>query len=280
MDDRPDITTPDDLPGKRYPLLPLRDIVIFPHMVIPLFVGRPKSIKALELAMDGDKTILLATQKDPKLDDPVLDDLYSTGALGKVVQLLRLPDGTVKALIEGEERAQISSFIPGDDCLFCEVEMLRHEDVVTPEAEALIRSVREAFEAYVRLSKKLPAEIVDTINSQNDPSRIADSIAAQINVDIEIKQDILTLTAVHERLERLLSVLTREVEILEIEQKIRSRVKSQMERSQKEYYLNEQMRAIQKELGEKDEFKQELRELEESIKKKRMSNSVSCANSR
>jgi len=271
MDDRPEILEPEQLETRRYPVLPLRDIVIFPHMVIPLFVGRPKSIKALELAMDSDKTIFLATQKDPKLDDPLAEDLYPIGTLGKVVQLLRLPDGTVKALIEGEHRARLDAFIVDEEALFSEVEVLEHLEVSTPEAEALVRSVREAFEAYVRLSKKLPAEIVDTINNQSDPSRIADGIAAQINVDIETKQEVLAILDVRERLETLLSVLTREVEILEIEQKIRSRVKNQMERSQKEYYLNEQMRAIQKELGEKDEFKQELRELEENIKKKRMS---------
>jgi len=271
MDDQPDIMTPEHPEARRYPVLPLRDIVVFPHMVIPLFVGRPKSIKALELAMDGDKTIFLATQKDPKLDDPLADDLYQIGTLGKVVQLLRLPDGTVKALIEGEHRAQLETFIVDEEVLYAEVDLLDPLEVATPEAEALVRSVREAFEAYVRLSKKLPAEIVDTINSQSDPSRIADGIAAQINIDIEAKQEILAILDVRERLETLLSVLTREVEILEIEQKIRSRVKNQMERSQKEYYLNEQMRAIQKELGEKDEFKQELRELEENIKKKRMS---------
>jgi len=271
MDDRPDITPPSDTLLKRYPVLPLRDIVIFPHMVIPLFVGRPKSIKALELAMEAEKEIFLATQKDPKLDDPLKEDLYLTGTLGKVVQLLRLPDGTVKALIEGERRAELSLFVAEEDSLFCEVTVLDQPEPTTPEAEALVRSVRDAFESYVRLSKKLPAEIVDTINSQSDPSRIADGIAAQVNIDIETKQEILATLGVKERLELLLGVLTREVEILEIEQKIRSRVKNQMERSQKEYYLNEQMRAIQKELGEKDEFKQELRELEENIKKKRMS---------
>ncbi|PLY06267.1 MAG: endopeptidase La [Desulfuromonas sp.] len=271
MDDRPDIMASQQSVPTRYPVLPLRDIVIFPHMVIPLFVGRPKSIKALELAMDTDKTIFLATQKDPKLDDPLAEDLYAVGTLGKVVQLLRLPDGTVKALIEGETRAHLETFHVEDEALFAEVDLLEPQEVATPEAEALVRSVREAFEAYVRLSKKLPAEIVDTINNQSEPSRIADGIAAQINIDIETKQEILAVLDVRERLENLLSVLTREVEILEIEQKIRSRVKNQMERSQKEYYLNEQMRAIQKELGEKDEFKQELRELEENIKKKRMS---------
>jgi len=271
MDDQPDISSSSESLLKRYPVLPLRDIVIFPHMVIPLFVGRPKSIKALELAMEADKDVFLATQKDPKLDDPQKEDLYLTGTLGKVVQLLRLPDGTVKALIEGEKRAELVTFHADDESLFCEVTVLGSPEPSTPEAEALVRSVREAFEAYVRLSKKLPAEIVDTINSQSDPSRIADGIAAQINIDIEAKQEILATLGVKERLELLLGVLTREVEILEIEQKIRSRVKSQMERSQKEYYLNEQMRAIQKELGEKDEFKQELRELEENIKKKRMS---------
>ena len=260
---------------RRYPLLPLRDLVVFPHMVIPLFVGRPKSIHALESAMEGDKLVFLATQRDPKIDDPGRADLFDTGTVGQVVQLLKLPDNTVKVLVEGMRRAHVREFITADESLYVEIDEMEPSSLATPESEALMRSVRAAFDNYAGLSKKVPPEMVASIGGQSDPDRLADAIAAQLNVSIEAKQEILEVIPPRERLEKLLALLGREVEILEIEQKIRSRVTSQMERSQKEYYLNEQMRAIQKELGEKDEFRQELRELEESIKKKRMSREAS-----
>ncbi|WP_298035964.1 endopeptidase La [uncultured Desulfuromonas sp.] len=254
-----------------YPLLPLRDIVIFPHMVTPLFVGRPRSINALEGAMEKDKMVLLATQKDPKTDEPEADDLYHIGTLGQVIQLLKLPDGTVKVLVEGKRRARIGSFVSKEECVFAEVDELSDGDVDSPEAEALIRSVNDTFENYVNLSKKVPPELLSSVSGVSDAGRLADTIIAHLNVRIPDKQEILALLDPRERLESLLALMEREVEILQIEKKIRNRVKSQMERSQKEYYLNEQMRAIQKELGEKDEFKQEIRELEEKIEKKRMS---------
>ncbi len=254
-----------------YPLLPLRDIVIFPHMVTPLFVGRPRSINALEGAMEKDKLVFLATQKDAKIDDPAVEDIYEVGTLGQVIQMLKLPDGTVKVLVEGKSRGRIRGFVDQDDCFFVEIEPLPELTSESAEVEALVRSVSDTFETYVNLSKKVPPEIVSSVSGIADPGRLADTVIAQLSVRISDKQEILGLLDSRERLEALLGLLEREVEILQIEKKIRSRVKSQMERSQKEYYLNEQMRAIQKELGEKDEFKQEIRELEENIEKKRMS---------
>jgi ATP-dependent Lon protease len=240
-------------------------------MVTPLFVGRPRSIHALEGAMETDKMVFLATQKDPKVDDPESEDIYEVGTLGQIIQMLKLPDGTVKVLIEGKSRGRIRTFVPREESLFVEYEPLPDQSVVSPEIEALIRSVNDTFENYVNLSKKVPPEIVSSVGGMTDAGRLADTIIAHLGVRIADKQEVLAQTDPHQRLENLLAIMEREVEILQIEKKIRSRVKSQMERSQKEYYLNEQMRAIQKELGEKDEFKQEIRELEEKIDKKKMS---------
>ena len=253
------------------PLLPLRDIVIFPHMVTPLFVGRARSIHALEWAMEREREIFLATQKDPRTDEPELEDIFHFGSVGQIIQLLKLPDGTVKVLIEGKQRARIVEVQTEEECTFVVPERLEDLPVDSPEIEALLRSVRDAFEGYINLSKKVPPEMVASIAGIADPGRLADTVIAQVGVQIVEKQELLELVDPQERLERLLALLEREVEILQIEKKIRNRVKSQMERSQKEYYLNEQMRAIQKELGDKDEFKQEVRELEEKISKKRMS---------
>jgi len=254
-----------------YPLLPLRDIVIFPYMVTPLFVGRPRSIHALEGAMEKDKLVFLATQKDPKIDEPGPGDIYEIGTLGQVIQLLKLPDGTVKVLVEGKNRARINAIVQREECVFVEIDEIPDDSVATPELEALIRSITDAFENYVNLGKKVPPEMVSSVSGITEPGRLADTVIAHLNVRIPEKQEILALINPRERLEKLLALMEREVEILQIEKKIRNRVKTQMERSQREYYLNEQMRAIQKELGEKDEFKQEIRELEEKIGKKRMS---------
>ncbi|TRO79486.1 endopeptidase La [Trichloromonas acetexigens] len=259
-----------------HPLLPLRDIVIFPYMVTPLFVGRPRSIRALEGAMESDKLVFLATQKDPKTDEPTERDLYEIGTVGQVIQLLKLPDGTVKVLIEGKYRGRMLSFFDRDECVFSEIEALIDPPVSSPEVEALLRSVGETFETYVNLGKKIPSEMVASVAGITDPGRLADTIGAHLNVRISDKQEILSNLDPLERLEQLLAMMEREVEILQIEKKIRTRVKSQMERSQKEYYLNEQMRAIQKELGEKDDFKQEIRDLEEKIQKRRMSAEASA----
>lgn len=254
-----------------YPLLPLRDIVIFPHMVTPLFVGRPRSIYALEGAMERDKLVFLATQKDPKNDEPKADDIFEVGTLGQIIQMLKLPDGTVKVLIEGKTRARINAFVEKEECYFVAIEELPDALMASPELEALIRSVTDTFENYINLSKKVPPEVVSSVKGITEAGRLADTIIAHLNVRISEKQEVLATIDSRERLENLLGLLEREVEILQIEKKIRGRVKSQMERSQKEYYLNEQMRAIQKELGEKDEFRQELRDLEENIQKRHMS---------
>ncbi len=254
-----------------YPVLPLRDIVIFPHMVTPLFVGRPRSIQALEWAMEHEKLVLLVTQRDPKTDDPLADDMFEMGTLGQVVQMLKLPDGTVKVLIEGKVRARLIDLEYTEECIFASLQELPDQETDSPEQEALMRSVNNTFETYANLSKKIPAEMVTSIAGVEEPGRFADTIVAHLTVQISDKQEVLEEMDSLLRLEKLLALMEREVEILQIEKKIRNRVKSQMERSQKEYYLNEQMRAIQKELGEKDEFKQELRELEEKISKSRMS---------
>ena len=254
-----------------YPLLPLRDIVIFPHMVTPLFVGRTRSIHALEQAMEGNKLVFLTTQKDPKIDDPAEDDIFAVGTIGHIVQLLKLPDGTIKVLIEGKQRARISTYLDQGDSLQVEADLIDEVDSESSEIEAMMRGVNNVFENYINLSKKVPSEVLSSISGVKESGRLADLVVAHLQVSIEDRQDILETFATVERLEKLLALMEREVEILQIEKKIRSRVKRQMERSQKEYYLNEQMRAIQKELGDKDEFKQELLEIEEKLQKKKMS---------
>jgi len=268
MSEHPDLPIETTAP---FPVLPLRDIVIFPCMVTPLFVGRPRSINALEWAVEHGKHIYLVTQRDPKVDDPQADELYQVGTLGQVVQMLKLPDGTVKVLVEGKLRARTLHLEYDEENIFATLETLSDRELLSSEQTALMRSVNAAFENYAGLSKKVPPEMVTTIAMIEDPARFADTVIAHLSVQIIDKQKILEEVDPALRLEGLLALLEREVEILQIEKKIRSRVKNQMERSQKEYYLNEQMRAIQKELGEKDEFKQELRELEERITRARMS---------
>lgn len=254
------------------PLLPLRDIVIFPYMVTPLFVARSHSIQALESAMSGDRTIFLATQKDPQVDEPSLEDVYEIGTLGQIVQLLKLPDGTLKVLVEGKERGRIDEWLPSEEGFFAEVTALAEAEVAgSPDLEALMRSVNELFEAYVNLSKKIPAEVAASVLGILEPGRLSDTISAHLGLKVSEKHDLLSMLNPVERLDSLVVLIAREVEILQIEKKIRSRVKGQMERSQKEYYLNEQMRAIQKELGEGDEFRNELRELEERLDKAALS---------
>ncbi len=258
---------------QQYPLLPLRDIVVFPYMVVPLFVGRPHSIGALERAVESeDKLVFLTSQKDPRNDTPGRDDLYSIGTMGKVVQLLKLPDGTVKVLVEGLHRGEIQSYLSGDHFHQVVIAPL-HEDtsVQSAEMEAVMRAVHSAFEAYIALSKKIPPEVSAAIAGIDVPSRLADTVAGHLQVTIAEKQEILELLDPSRRLEHLLVLLEQESEILQIEGRVRSRVKSQMERSQKEYYLNEQMRAIQKELGQQDDFKQEIIQFEEMVENKKMS---------
>jgi ATP-dependent Lon protease len=257
--------------GLRVPLLPLRDIIVFPHMVVPLFVGRQKSIRALEEAMAKQKSILLAAQKDAKTNEPAEDDIYRVGTLGTVVQLLRLPDGTVKVLVEGKKRARIAKYLDDGEFFLVEVEPIEEAFEKTTEIEALIRTVNSTFENYVKLNKKIPPEMIMSVASIDEPSRLSDTIVAHLGIKLEDKQQLLEMLNPAERLEKVLGFMRSEIEILEVEKRIRSRVKKQMEKTQKEYYLNEQMRAIQKELGEKDEFKNEIQELEEKIKQKKMS---------
>jgi ATP-dependent Lon protease len=255
----------------RVPLLPLRDIIVFPHMVVPLFVGRQKSIKALEEAMNKQKFILLAAQREAKTNDPDENDIFRVGTLGTVVQLLRLPDGTVKVLVEGKKRARVLRYVDNADFFAVEVEEIEEQVEKTTEVEALIRSINSTFENYVKLNKKIPPEMIMSVASIDDPSRLADTIVAHLGIKLEDKQTLLEVFNPTERLEKVLGHMRSEIEILEVEKRIRTRVKKQMEKTQKEYYLNEQMRAIQKELGEKDEFKNEIQELEERIKQKKMS---------
>jgi len=257
--------------GIRVPLLPLRDIIVFPHMVVPLFVGRQKSIRALEEAMNKQKFILLAAQREAKTNEPAEEDIYRVGTLGTVVQLLRLPDGTVKVLVEGKKRARIQRYLEETEYFLVVAEEIDEQCEKSTEVEALIRSVNSTFENYVKLNKKIPPEMIMSVASIDDPARLADTIVAHLGVKLEDKQALLEITNPAERLEKVLGHMRSEIEILEVEKRIRTRVKKQMEKTQKEYYLNEQMRAIQKELGEKDEFKNEIQELEDKIKQKKLS---------
>lgn len=236
-----------------YPILPLRDIVVYPKMIVPLFVGREKSIKALQLAIDNDQNIVLATQKDAAIEDPVPDDIFRIGTLGTVVQLVRLPDGTVKVLVEGLERVKIDEFIPGESFMKVTVEVLPEDNVNDVETEALARAVLSQFEEYVKLSKKVPPEVLVSVSQIDDYNKLADTIASHLTLKIDEKQILLEGRTLKDRFNKILEFMDSEITLLEVENKIKSRVKKQMEKSQKEYYLNEQMRAIQKELGDGDE---------------------------
>jgi ATP-dependent Lon protease len=255
---------------KALPLLPLRDIVVFPHMVVPLFVGRQKSIEALEDAMNGSRELLLCAQREAAQDEPNERDIYEVGTLGTIIQLLRLPDGTVKVLVEGKARARIRGFVSDDPFFSCEYEPLPDDTRRTVEGQALVRTVHTTFESYIKLNKKVPPETLNTVVAVAEPGRLADTIVAHLNLKLEERQELLETLAPAKRLEDVYARMQAEIEVLEVERKIRGRVKKQMERSQKEYYLNEQMRAIQKELGERDEFKNEIEELEEQLKAKKM----------
>jgi ATP-dependent Lon protease len=259
-----------DISHEAVPLLPLRELIVFPHEVYPIFVGRQKSIKALEAAETTKRPILLAAQKDARVSEPGPDDIYSVGTLGVVVQLLRLPDGTVKALLEGKKRARVVRYVSQDDYFQVEAEEIEEACERTTEVEALMRSVNTTFDNYVRLNKKIPPEMVTSIAAVDDPAYLSDKLVGHLGIKLEDKQSLLECTNPAERLERILGYMRSELEILEVEKRIRSRVKKQMEKTQKEYYLNEQMRAIQKELGEKDEFKNEIQELEEKLRQKKM----------
>ena len=254
------------------PLLPLRDVVVFPHMIVPLFVGRERSIAALESAMKYEKGIFLAAQKNAQKDDPVEEDIYKVGTIGVIIQLLRLPDGTVKVLVEGKKRGVIKNYLPNAEFFVVNVEEQQEEEAPQDlvKGEALKRSMREAFETYVKLSKKVHVEMVGTIASIESASKLADVIVSHIGIKLDDKQKILEIINVNDRLEAIYEMMLGEIEILQVEEKIKRRVKKQMEKTQKDYYLNEQMRAIQKEMGEKDDFKSEIAELEKKLKTKKM----------
>src|SRR5690242_10376272 len=262
-------------PKKRsVPLLPLRDIIVFPHMVSQLFVGRERSINALDAAMARDKDIFLAAQKNAKTNEPTPDDIFQVGTLGTIMQLLRLPDGTVKVLVEGKKRAKIKKFPQTEEYFLVEVEEVAEQSAKGVEVEALMRSVQAAFEMYVKLNKKVQPEVLMSAQTIDDAARLSDTIVANLpTFKLADRQQLLEMEDASKRLERLHELMQAEIEILQVEKKIRSRVKKQMEKTQKEYYLNEQMQAIQKELGggERDEFKNEIQEIEEALKTKRMS---------
>jgi ATP-dependent Lon protease len=256
--------------NRAYPVLPLRDIVVFPHMIVPLFVGREKSIKALEEVMRSDTFILLATQKNASDDDPATDAIYSIGTLASVLQLLKLPDGTVKVLVEGAARAQVNRYTDRDEYYEADAVVIADATGDQVEAEALARSVVNEFEGYVKLNKKVSPEVVGVVQQIDDYAKLADTVASHLAVKIPDKQLILETPSVTERLEKVLGLMESEISVLQVEKRIRTRVKRQMEKTQREYYLNEQMKAIQKELGDED-GKDELAEIEEKIKRTKLS---------
>lgn len=257
--------------GSVYAVLPLRDIVVFPHMIVPLFVGREKSVKALEQVMQQDKQILLVTQKSPSEDDPGPADLYTVGTIGTILQLLKLPDGTVKVLVEGGKRIRVSEYMEGKAYLEARTEQIEEIAVVSDEVQALARAVMTQFEQYVKLNKKIPPEVIVSINQIEETSKMADTIASHLALKIDQKQELLEISTVTERLERIYAFMEGEIGVLQVEKRIRTRVKRQMEKTQREYYLNEQMKAIQKELGEGEDGLDEIGELEKKLEEAKLS---------
>jgi ATP-dependent Lon protease len=253
------------------PVLPLRDVVVFPNMVIPLFVGREKSISALDRAMDSGKQILLLAQKDAADDDPSVDDLYVVGTMASILQLLKLPDGTVKVLVEGGDRTRAVEFTEVDECFMAVPEVLPIDELSGEESDVLMRTVLTTFEQYVKLNNKIPPEVLNSLSGIDEAGRLADTIAAHLNLKLDEKQQILEVQSEQSRLEQLLGIMESEIDLLQVEKRIRGRVKKQMEKSQREYYLNEQMKAIQKELGDMDEAPNELDELATKIDEAGMS---------
>jgi ATP-dependent Lon protease len=256
--------------GDVFPVLPLRDIVVFPHMIVPLFVGREKSVRALEDVMREDKQILLVAQKNAAQDDPTTEDIYAVGTVSTVLQLLKLPDGTVKVLVEGGKRARITGFTENDAFFQATAEVIDEREGDQQELEALSRSVVSQFEQYIKLNKKIPPEVLVSVNQIEDSAKLADTVASHLALKISEKQELLEIEVVSERLERVYSYMEGEIGVLQVEKKIRNRVKRQMEKTQREYYLNEQLKAIQKELGEGDDGKDEAAELEERINKTKL----------
>ena len=259
------------VPQTRYALLPLRDVVVFPHMVIPLFVGRAKSIKALESAMDAGKQIFLSAQHDAAADDPQPEDIYSVGTMANILQLLKLPDGTVKVLVEGVSRATITSYVETEDMYVVDTVAVEEGDIDDREAEVLLRTVSSAFEQYVKANSKVPPEVLTSVSGVDSPARLADTIAAHLTLRNEEKQKLLEIGDARERLEHILGTMESEIDLLQVEKRIRGRVKKQMEKSQREYYLNEQMKAIQKELGDMEDGSNEMDELQQKVEEAGMS---------
>ncbi|MCL2887410.1 MAG: LON peptidase substrate-binding domain-containing protein, partial [Betaproteobacteria bacterium] len=265
------MTIPNTLPETvELPLLPLRDVVVFPHMVIPLFVGRPKSIKALEMTMETGRHILLVAQKSAAKDEPEAEDLYRVGCMANILQMLKLPDGTVKVLVEGTQRATIEAIDTSAAVFMATAAPLPQAAVEDHEIEAMRRTVLAQFDQFVKLNKKIPPEVLSSIAGIEDAGRLADTIAAHLPLKLEQKQEVLEMGSVRDRIDRLLSQLESEIDILQVEKRIRGRVKRQMEKSQREYYLNEQVKAIQKELGEGEDGA-DLEELDKKIKAAGMS---------
>src|SRR5213082_2766730 len=254
-----------------YPVLPLLDIVVFPHMIVPLFVGREKSVRALEDVMKDDKQILLVTQKNAAQDDPSTSDIFTVGTIGTVLQLLKLPDGTVKVLVEGGQRARVVRFAEHEMFFQAHAEVIGEKPGAQQEIEALARTVVAQFEQYIKLNKKIPPEVLVSINQIEDPGKLADTVASHLTLKIPEKQELLETETVSERLEKVFGYMEGEIGVLQVEKRIRSRVKRQMEKTQREYYLNEQLKAIQKELGEGEDGRDEISELEKRIKKTRFS---------
>ncbi|TCS63908.1 ATP-dependent Lon protease [Primorskyibacter sedentarius] len=255
-----------------YPVLPLRDIVVFPHMIVPLFVGREKSVRALEEVMADDKQILLSSQIDPSVDDPESDGIFRTGVLANVLQLLKLPDGTVKVLVEGQARVRITDYIENDDFFEASAEYLTEIPGDTAAIAALLRTVGDEFERYAKVKKNIPEEALSAVSDTTEPAKLADLVAGHLGIEVEQKQELLETLSVSERLEKVYGLMQGEMSVLQVEKKIKTRVKSQMERTQREYYLNEQMKAIQKELGDGEEGQNEVAELEERVAKTKLSN--------
>ena len=254
------------------PVLPLRDIVVFPHMVVPLFVGRDKSVKALEKVMAGDKRIMLITQKSASVDDPKKDDLFDFGTIANVLQLLKLPDGTVKVLVEGLQRASINMFTDNEDYLVSNIDLIdENNDSSDKKLRALSKSITNLFDKYVNLNKKIPPEVLGTINEIDDLAKLSDTIASHLSIKLSDKQEILEAIDLTERFEKIMNFIQAELDVMQVEKKIRGRVKNQMEKTQREYYLNEQMKAIQKELGEGDDGKDDIQEYEEKIENTKLS---------
>ncbi|PUB19110.1 endopeptidase La [Yoonia sediminilitoris] len=254
-----------------YPVLPLRDIVVFPHMIVPLFVGREKSVRALEEVMQDDKQILLSSQMDPSEDDPAQDGIYKAGVLANVLQLLKLPDGTVKVLVEGRSRVRITKFLPNDNFFEASAEYLTEIPGAPAEVEALVRNVSAEFERYAKIKKNIPEEAMAAVGEATEPAKLADLVAGHLGIEVEQKQGLLETLSVSERLEKVFGMMQGEMSVLQVEKKIKTRVKSQMERTQREYYLNEQMKAIQKELGDGEEGQNEVAELEAKIAETKLS---------